>query len=156
MFSVTMQHTATHCNTLQHTATHCNALQHTATHCNALQRTATHCNTLQHSATHSVTHCNSRVYTWSLIWCVAASIQYAYTFINASPFKNVYILQGYPYTHFMNINTFERVNMGAICTHSLQHTTTYCNILQHTATHCNALLHRGTICAHTGHTCVWM
>ena len=28
---LTLQHTATHCNTLQHTATHCNTLQHTAT-----------------------------------------------------------------------------------------------------------------------------
>ena len=43
---VTLQHTATHCNTLRHTATHCNTLQHTATHCNSLQHTATHCNTL--------------------------------------------------------------------------------------------------------------
>jgi len=61
---ISLQHTATHCNTLQHTATHCNAqsyhisLQHTATHCTALQHTATHslntyhCNTLQHTATH--------------------------------------------------------------------------------------------------------
>ena len=41
---ITLQHTATHCNTMQHTATHCNTL-HT------LQLTATHCNTLQHTAT---------------------------------------------------------------------------------------------------------
>jgi len=47
---VTLQHTATHCNTLQHIATHCNTLQHIATHCNTLQHTATHCNTLQHTA----------------------------------------------------------------------------------------------------------
>ena len=26
--SISLQHTATHCNTLQHTATHCNTLQH--------------------------------------------------------------------------------------------------------------------------------
>ena len=68
----TLQHTATHCNTLQHTAMHCNALQHTATHCklelcpcikvcNTLRRTATHCNTLQHTAMHCNTlqHCNT-------------------------------------------------------------------------------------------------
>ena len=63
---VSLQHTATHCNTLQHTATHCNTLQrtarkrtlpnvlHSATHCNtcnALQRTAMHCSTLQHTHT---------------------------------------------------------------------------------------------------------
>ena len=34
--TITLQHTATHCNTLQHTATHCNTLQHTATHYNTL------------------------------------------------------------------------------------------------------------------------
>ena len=64
---ISLQHTATHCNTLQHTATHCNTLQHTAIHifksidyptslplqihCNTLlQRTATHYNTMQHTA----------------------------------------------------------------------------------------------------------
>jgi len=77
---VTLQHTATHCNTLQHNTTlliHGSdgrisgdivdvALQHTATQLIhpgegrsgrdivdvALQYTATHCNTLQHTATH--------------------------------------------------------------------------------------------------------
>jgi len=67
--SLSLQHTAAHCNALQHTATHCNTLQHTATHCNTydkacyrrrspcntLQHTATHCSTLQHTAT----HCNA-------------------------------------------------------------------------------------------------
>jgi len=48
-----------HCNTLQRTSTHCNTLQHTATHCNTLQRTATHCNTLQRTAT----HCNTLQHT---------------------------------------------------------------------------------------------
>jgi len=80
---LTLQHTATHCNTLQHTATHCNTLQHTATHCNtrvvadsrgvpALRvasdgicsavtqqlshcNTATHCNRLQQTATDCTT-----------------------------------------------------------------------------------------------------
>ena len=52
---MTLQHTATHCNTLQLTATHCNSLQHTATHCNTLQHIATHCNTLQPTAI----RCNS-------------------------------------------------------------------------------------------------
>jgi len=85
---LTLQHTATHCNTLQHTAPNCNALQytttycntylrvtglwiraasathcftllHTATCCNLLQHTATHCNTLQHTAT----HCNTLQHT---------------------------------------------------------------------------------------------
>ena len=51
---LTLQYTATHCNTPRHTATHCNrfwrrlhgclTLQYTATHCNAPRHTATHCN----------------------------------------------------------------------------------------------------------------
>jgi len=45
-------HTASHCSTLQHTTTHCNTLQHDATHCNTLQHTAIHYNTLQHTTTH--------------------------------------------------------------------------------------------------------
>ena len=49
---LSLQHTATHCNTLQHTVTHRNILQHSATHYNTFQHTATHCNTLQHTATH--------------------------------------------------------------------------------------------------------
>jgi len=86
---VTMQHTATHCNTLQHTATHftphpfgfggaqqdeasCNAtkfniLQHTATNCNTicitLQRTLPIVEELsekkQVAMQHSSTHCNT-------------------------------------------------------------------------------------------------
>ena len=58
---MTLQPTATHCNTLQHTATHCNTLQHTATHCNTLQHTATHCNTLQHTATRDVSLSDTRL-----------------------------------------------------------------------------------------------
>jgi len=63
---MSLQHTATHCNTLQHmsicnrrrktsaehaTATDCNRLQQTATDCNRLQQTATQCNRLQQTAT---------------------------------------------------------------------------------------------------------
>ena len=35
---ITLQHTATHCNTLQHTATRCNTLQHNATHYSTIRR----------------------------------------------------------------------------------------------------------------------
>ena len=50
--SLSLQHTATHCNTLQHQCimdcrSHCNTLQHTATHCNTLQHTAVCCSELQ-------------------------------------------------------------------------------------------------------------
>jgi len=51
---ITVQHTATHCDTLQQTATQGTTLQHTATYCNTLQHTATRCTTLQHTA-----HCNT-------------------------------------------------------------------------------------------------
>jgi len=56
---VTLQLTATHCNSLQLTVAHCNSLQRTAAHCNSasfpevtLQLTATHCNSLQRTAIH--------------------------------------------------------------------------------------------------------
>jgi len=32
--NVTLQHTATQCNTMHHTTTHCNTMQHTAPRCN--------------------------------------------------------------------------------------------------------------------------
>ena len=56
---LTLQHTATYCNTLQHTATLHNTLHRTARHCNTLQRTATHCNILQHTLS-TAAHCNTR------------------------------------------------------------------------------------------------
>ena len=43
---ITLQHTATNCNTLQRTAPNCNTLHRTVTHWNTLQHTATHCNEL--------------------------------------------------------------------------------------------------------------
>ena len=46
---VTLQHSATRCNTRQHTATHNNTLQHAATHC---KNASSHCTTLHHTATH--------------------------------------------------------------------------------------------------------
>ena len=78
---ITLQHTATHCNTLakllqytcnilatrfntlQHIVKYCPRLQHTATHCNTLQRTATRlqhtCNTLATHLQHASTHCKT-------------------------------------------------------------------------------------------------
>jgi len=56
-YSITLQHTATHCNTINVCAPirtyvlpreQSNTLPHTAAHSNALQHTATHCNKLQH------------------------------------------------------------------------------------------------------------
>ena len=50
--TVTLRHTATHCNALRHTATRCDTLQHadthdTAWHCTTLHDTAWHCDLLQ-------------------------------------------------------------------------------------------------------------
>jgi len=79
---ITLQHTATHCNTLQHTTTHCNTLQHTATHCNTLQHTATHCNTLQHTATHCNTlqHMSERARAQQPQWTAFSA--YVFVYIN--------------------------------------------------------------------------
>ena len=78
---ISLQHTATHCNTPQHTATHCNTPQHTATHCNTLQHTASHCNTLQHTAARrscTALGCCCTTFQCDTVWysvclCVAVS-----------------------------------------------------------------------------------
>ena len=98
---ITLQHTATHCNTLQrttkHTATHWNTLPHTGTHTymngsygkkesttnavhvshdnTTLQHTATHSNTLHHTAKHCKTQQQSDRYAEFMCHkedCVAA------------------------------------------------------------------------------------
>jgi len=73
---ITLQHTATHCNTWQHnpeasseptlyiTPQHLDILrppQHSTPHCNTLQHTATHCNTIQRPllSQHSTSHRNT-------------------------------------------------------------------------------------------------
>jgi len=107
---VTLQLTATHCNSLQLTATHCSALQLTATHCSALQfcffprsHTATHCNSLQLTAA----HCNS------LRFCS-------------------FLPRSYTVTH---CNSLQRT---ATHCNALQRTATHCYALPRTATHCNS------------------
>ena len=145
--SITLQHTATHCNTLQHAATHCDTLRHTATHCNTLQHTATpqargqfdssgvrqrntpqhaatRCNTLQHAATrcntlqHVATHCNT--------------LQHAATHCNTA-----------------NQGKFDSRWQEAAPHNAPHHSTwpqtaTHCTTLQHTAAHCNTLQHTAT------------
>jgi len=67
---ITLQHTATHCNTRHHTAPHCNTLQHTATHRNTLQHSAAHCNTLLPQVANSlgiVTRMNTSCHTYEWI-----------------------------------------------------------------------------------------
>jgi len=73
--TLTLHHTATHCNILLHTASHCNTLQHqqhqglsimptsknAATHCSTLQNTATHCSITNREDT--ATHCNTLQHT---------------------------------------------------------------------------------------------
>jgi len=110
------QHTATHYITLQHTATHCNThcacvrwidtsqTQYSATHCNTLQQTATthcvcsmygdlpdtmYCNTLQHTATQCKTHCAcDRCMATSPIHCSLAG-----------PFFLSFLLSSHTYSH---------------------------------------------------------
>jgi len=61
---ITLQHTASHCNTLQTfeirntaAASHCITLRHTASHCITLHHTATHCNTpYSHTYPQTVSH----------------------------------------------------------------------------------------------------
>jgi len=113
---MTLQHTATHCDTLQYPATLCSTLQHTATHCNTLQHTATHCNTLQHPAAlcntlqHSATLCNTLQHPATL----CNTLQHSAT----------------PY------NTLQHT---ATHCNTLQHSATHCNTLQHAATRLGVL-----------------
>jgi len=109
--TLSLQHTATHCNTLQHTATHCNTLQHTATHCNTLHHTAPHCNILQHTAT------------------------YAHTQVLKSAIAN-----GHTPTHTYcqySLTATHCKTLQHTATHcnTLQHTATQCNVLQRTTPH---------------------
>jgi len=115
LFIVTLQNTATHCNTLQHTATCCNMLQHAATCCNTLQHTATRCSqnpclalyrqiqvedsTLQHTAT----RCNTLHYT--AIHC----------------------------------NTVQSATFVLLSIEKYKWRTAHCNTLHHTAPHCTTL-----------------
>jgi len=120
---ITLQHTATLCNTPQHIvwdhrrqpqrraeslyyAIHCNILRHTATYCNTLKHTATHCNTLQHAVWDY----------WRQQQRRAASLHYAI---------------------HCNILRHTATHCNILHCNTLQHTATYCNTLQHTATHCN-------------------
>jgi len=119
--SLSLQHTATHCNTLQHTATHCNALQNLfntlfqVSRYNTPQRTATHCNTLQHTATHCKIF--STHFFKSLATTHRNALQHTATHCNA-----LQIL-------FNTLLQISRYN-------TLQHTASHCNTLQHTATLC--------------------
>ena len=97
---ITLQHTATHCNTftrvppaasesydtvLQHT-THCNTLHHTASHCNTLQHTATHLpecrlQRLSHAiryynTQHTETHCNTLQHMYPSAACSVWVMRY--------------------------------------------------------------------------------
>jgi len=107
-FRVTLQHTATRCNTLQrsHTAPHCRALVSSHGHrclcCSVVQCVAVCCSVLQ-----CVAVC------CSVLQCVAV--------IKKFDFRHIYV-----YTFWSQISFF------------LSRTATYSNTLQHTATHCNA------------------
>jgi len=107
---VSLQITATHCNTLQHTGTHGNT-RHTATHGNTRQHTATHCNTRQHTTT----HCNTQQHTATH----GNTLQHTATPCNML-------------LHFRRLTLVSLQHNTSHC-NTLQHTATHCNILQHTA-----------------------
>jgi len=167
--AITLQHTATHCNTLQHTATHCNTL---ATHCNKLhlvceqrsnkrhfpptsaqqQHTATHCNTL-------ATHCNTLQHTCNTLQHTATNLQHTATHCNELA----------THCNTLHLVCEQSGDQTRAISHQLQpsnHSATHCNILQHTApclwakikqepfpanfnpatTHCNTPQHTATHC----------
>ena len=105
---VTLQRTATQCNTLQHNAPHRTTLQHTTTHCTTPHYTATHHNTLLHAAPHhntpqyTVPHCNTLQHTG---------------------------------THCLPHTATHCLPHTATDCHTLLHTVTKYKILQHFATH---------------------
>jgi len=146
---MTLQHTATHCNTLQHTATHCNTLQHTATHCDTqgceccqkcksiimsmtMQHTATYCNTLQHAATHY------RILQYTGLRMLQVQFNYHVDDTGVSRVLPTHcnILQHSASASHLSFWW----HWGQLCT------ATHCNTLQHTATHCNTLQHTATHC----------
>jgi len=129
---VSLQHTATHCNTLQHTATHCNTLQHTATHCNTLQHSATLYNTLQHSAN----------------WYSVCGVRHSWNLWHDSHYNTLQ----HTATHC------DTLQHTATNCNTRQHTATPCNTLQHTATYLYVSqdsLGSLCVCAYTYITLSW-
>jgi len=116
VFRVTLQHTATHCNTPQHTAAHRNTLQHTATHCNTPQHTAAHRNTQQYTAT----HCNAPQCT-------------------ATHYNALQHTTAHRYLQCACSNVYSRILLSKVFRNRLYDTATHSNILQRTETHCNTL-----------------
>jgi len=120
---LSLQHTATHCNTLQHTATHCNTILHTTTHYSTLQHAATYCNTLQHAAT----HCN----TLSFISLTESPLT-TVTCHGTQHTCDMSHVHESPHTCGMSLET-----VAATRCNMLQHAATCCDTLQHAATRCN-------------------
>jgi len=158
---ISLQHTATRCNTLQVIASHCNSLQLTATHCNSLQLTATHCNTLQHicnalqqpttdaksagklSSDDFVKHCNTLQHTATH----CNILQHAATTYHRCQISRKAVIRWLWWGRKEGGSVQSVVwTRSVTATHynTLQHTATHCNTLQHTATHGNARQHTAT------------
>jgi len=119
---ISLQHTATHCNTPQLTATHRNSPQLTVTHRNSPPRTATHCKTHRPSASQDP----------------ALSFKWIERF-KATPRT---LKHSVPEIRAKCAMRF--ADMTESLTEDEVHTwgfTTHCNTLQHTATRCNTLQH---------------
>jgi len=152
---ITLQDTATRCNSLQLAATHCNilqltaTLQQTATHCITLQHVATYCNTLQQversqalqceehmligDITHTDTHCNTLQHTATH----CNTLQHTATLCNKCEIRAHRRLvtgsgEGVSGPHHSDCHALRSL---------LQHTATHCITLHHTAPHCTTLQH---------------
>jgi len=134
--------------TLQHTATHCNALQRTATHCNTLQHWRTYdiyaiCE-LHHTATHIVCVCAcARVLcvcaccACPLYVCVLCAICVTLQHISCAC-VHVCVCTFSLCVCVLCVWEYVRVCARVSCASTVHSTTaTHCNTLQHTAAHCN-------------------
>ena len=148
--AITMQHTATHCNTLLSTSDtwrgyasekRIMSVRSTKT-AKIIQRMLHHCvavviGTLQHTAT----RCNTALYCSTLSPRRSSSTFYTATHCNTLQHTATHCntLQ-YTATHCSKPQ-----NTATPC-NTLQHPATHCNTPQHTATHCNTLQHTATHC----------
>jgi len=96
LVDVSINDTATHCNTLQHTPTHSNTPHRSGgykheQHCNTLQHTPTHSNTLQHTPTHSNTLQHIYKYILYASVCVPIHFFYVYMCMYINTYVHIYV-----------------------------------------------------------------
>ena len=154
---LTLQHTATRCNTPQHAATRCNTscrqekrfswkvdyfksqltpqFARSIANCNTLQHVAAHCNMLQHTKS---SHLADKKDASS--WQYMCSLQHTATHRNSLQHTAPHLADK------EEISSWKMDVLAATHCNTLQHTATHCNTLQHTAPHGNTLQHTATHC----------